>query len=171
MSAVSEQYAVALFALAKEKEQIDEIEESLSSFMDALGEEEHTFFMHPRMKKSDKKEIVRSMSLPELLRDFLFVAIDNNRFNELKNVLKRYRQLKADMHKVLHVNIYSKRPLNEKRLSTLKEEYENKYNRQVTLENHVDESIVGGLRFEFDGKVVDDTINHVLNQLKSRLTK
>ncbi len=171
MSAVSEQYAVALFALAREKKQIDEVEDAFSSFLDALGEEERTFFLHPRMKKADKKDIVKASSLPELFRDFLFVTIDNSRFDELENIFKRYRQLKANMHKILHVKVYSKKPLDDQRIKTLKQEYENRYNRQVTLENHVDKDIVGGLRFEFDGKVVDDTINHVLNQLKSRLTK
>jgi F-type H+-transporting ATPase subunit delta len=70
----------------------------------------------------------------------------------------------------MHVVVYSQKPLGEKRIKALKDAYEAKYRRIVTLENKVDKSIVGGLRFEFDGKIIDDTVNSTLKQFQSRLT-
>ena len=72
---------------------------------------------------------------------------------------------------IMRINVYSGKPLEKKRINQLKAQYEKKYNRQVIIENHVEASIVGGLRFEFQGLVIDDTVNHSILQIKSRLTK
>jgi len=171
VSATSEQYAVALFSLASEAGKVESIEENLAAFHESLDSEQKRLFLHPRLSKDEKKKIIEQLSLPELIRDFLFVLIDNNRFDQIDDILEDYRALKAKRHELLHVIIYSKRSLSEKRQQSLKDAFEKRYQREVTVENRVDDSIIGGLRFEFDGKVIDDTVNRDLARLRSRLTK
>lgn len=171
MSATSSQYAVALFELAHEKNQLEEIENTFQALVNAIGSEELAFFKHPKVLKKDKKDVIKGMKLNDLLTDFLFVLIDNNRFEHVELMYKDFEQLILEQGKKMRINLFSKERLDSKRMSQLKEQFEKKYNRQVIIENHVDSSIIGGLRIEYDGKVLDDTINQTLRQLKNRLTK
>ncbi len=171
MTIASGPYATALFALAAEREIIEEVETALDSFVQSLDEETEDFFLHPGIAKEEKRRILRSLSGPGVLLDFLCVLIDNNRISELFGILEDFRKLKARMQDLLELKVHSRKKLSSERLEAIKEEYQKHYNRKVTVENTVDDAIVGGLRFEFDGKVVDDTINRTLDRLKSRLTK
>lgn len=170
MSALSEQYAVALFELASEEAITSEIETSFTTFIEGLDVQSTAFFTHPGVKTDEKKDVIRSLEFPELFKNFLFLILDKNRFNQLETILESYKAIRSKADKEMHIVVYSKQPLTEKRLGQLKDAYEKKYNRTVTMENRIDETIVGGLRFEFDGKVIDDTINNTLKQFKSRLT-
>ena len=171
MSALSEQYAVALFELAQEEDQARDIENAFTSFMESLDRETSAFFRHPAVKTEEKKAIVKTLELPELLRNFLFLILDKDRFDYLEEILESYKTIRSRADEEMHIVVYSKKALTEKRIEQLRDAYAKKYKRTVTLENRIDDTIVGGLRFEFDGKVIDDTINSTLKQFKSRLTK
>lgn len=171
MSVVSDQYAVALFELALESEAIEDVKNGLEAMIDALEQEDsRLFFTHPAIAKKTKKEAINALNVHDLLRDFMYVIIDNQRFLELHNIIKSYKTLIESQNEIMRINVHSGKALDEKRIDQLKAQYEKKYNRQVIIENHVDPSIVGGLRFEFQGVVIDDTVNQGIHQIKSRLT-
>lgn len=170
MSALSEQYAVALFELASEEGMTSEIETAFTTFIEGLDGQSSAFFTHPGVKTDEKKDVIRSLEFPNLFKNFLFLILDKNRFDHLETILDSYKAIRSKADEEMHIVVYSKKPLSEKRIEQLKDAYEKKYNRTVTMENRIDETIVGGLRFEFDGKVIDDTINNTLKQFKSRLT-
>jgi len=171
MSAISDQYAIALFEVSKEEDNLDAISNAYESFLEAIDKESMDFFLHPGIDKATKIEIIQKTDGPKTLKNFLSVLIQNNRFNGLKEIKESFDDLLDSMHNRMDVVVYSQKKLTKKRLETLKEQYEKKYSRQVTINNVVDSSIIGGLRFEFDGKVIDDTVNHTLKDLKRHLTK
>ncbi|MFW5894599.1 MAG: ATP synthase F1 subunit delta [Bacillota bacterium] len=171
MSALSEQYAVALFELALEKDSARDIEDALGIFIEGMDDESRRFFRHPGIKTDVKKKVIETLDVPALLKHFLFLLLDKNRFDELEPIYESFKNIRSKADEEMHMVVYSKNPLTEKRLEQLKEAYTKKYKRTIFLENRTDESILGGLRFEFDGKVIDDTINSTLKQFKSRLTK
>jgi F0F1-type ATP synthase delta subunit len=61
--------------------------------------------------------------------------------------------------------------LDSEQMKQLIQNLNRKQNREIKLENIVDLTIVGGLRIEYEGMVLDDTINNYLNNLKANLTK
>lgn len=171
MSALSGQYATALFQLALEQDTLDDVQTSLETFLQGISTEDEILFLHPKITKKQKKDIIESMPINQMVKDFLRVVIDNNRFEHLKAMMNDYQLLVENQGQVMRITVFSGKPLATEKMTRLKTEYEKKYNRQVVIENNVESSIVGGLRFEFDGKVIDDTINYTLNQLKNRLAQ
>ncbi len=170
MSALSEQYAIALFELALENNQSVDVEKAFDAFVEGMNENTMSYFMHPGVQKKDKKAIISELSLLETFRNLLYLLIDKNRFDHLEDILESYKDIRSRQANEMHVVVYSQKPLNDKRKTALKDQFANKYHRKVTIENRIDETIVGGLRYEFDGKVVDDTVNSTLKQFQSRLT-
>ena len=171
MSVIGDQYAVALFELALEENRLDETKNALATLLESFNEETVMFLTHPAITKKTKKETFESLGISNLLRDFMYVVIDNQRVLELQEILQSFAKLIESQADIMRIDVYSGKPLNKERIKELNTQYEKKYNRQVIIENHVDPSIVGGLRFEFQGVVIDDTVNHTIHQIKSRLTK
>ncbi|MFH5881568.1 MAG: ATP synthase F1 subunit delta [Candidatus Izemoplasmataceae bacterium] len=171
MSAISDQYSVALFELAIEEKIVKELNQVFSDFVESIDEESIQCFLHPRISKKEKKAMIESFKLDPLFRDFLYVLIENNRFLMLNDILSGYQKLVEEQHKLMRIIVKSGKALTQEKIEILTQQYEKKYQRQVLIENEIDETIVGGLKFEYNGVVIDDTVNHTLNQLKSRLTK
>ena len=71
----------------------------------------------------------------------------------------------------MNVTVYSGKKLTDSDLSKLKSNLNKKHNRTIELENLIDESIIGGIRIEYEGMVLDDTINNYLQSLKSNLVR
>lgn len=171
MSAVANQYAVALYELALEAAEETTIEKAFKAFTEALDDDIKAFFLNPRVRKKDKQALLETFKLPVLFCDFLKVVIEHHRFLDLKAIYHAYVSLLESQAKIMRIRVVSGRPLSEARMASLVKQYEQKYRRQVLLDNIVDPAIVGGLRFEFEGLVLDDTINANLNRLTSRLTR
>lgn len=171
MSAQSEQYAVALFELANEKDQLKDIQSVFSAFLNGSDDDTRRFFLQPNIHKDKKKTAIKTLEFPQLFNDFMHVIIDNHRFDSLKAIFTDFNDLIDRMHDVMHIHVYSKTTLNQTQLDNIKQSYQKKYQRKVMIEPHIDERIIGGLRFEYEGKVLDQTINQTLSALKHRLTK
>ena len=171
MSYVAFQYAEALFALALEENIVDEVKDQFLSFKDAIDQEIRIFLTHPKIKKQDKKEVLSKTTEHSLLKHFLFVLIDNSRFDLLEDIYIEYMRVYNNQNKLMNAVVYSKKALPISDLNKLKNNLGMKHNRKVKLENIVDPNIIGGLRIEYEGQIMDETINNYLQTLKQNLTK
>lgn len=172
---VSLQYANALFDLAGKDQQLIKlylenlkvIEQSIlnnSMFSKVLN--------HPKISKSEKKEIfqqVLSSQVDENLLYFIYVLVDNDRIDILNDIIDAYQYLIDQQNKIKHVTVYSKIQLTNEEITKLTSKLSDKLSSSVEIKNVIDESISGGIRLEYDGYVLDDTLTSKLNRLKSVL--
>ncbi len=171
MSAISEQYAVALFELALDADQLTDVQQAFDRFLKAFDETTRAFFLSPAVTKNDKKAMLNQLDMPATFRDFLKVLIDNNRLTHLEGAKQAYGRLMDKRDETMRVSIRVGKPLGHDRIEALEKAYQEKHKRRVIVDVIVDESIVGGMRVEYDGMVLSDTVQDNLNKLKSRLTK
>lgn len=171
MNYVAFQYAEALFSLAKEKSQTEEVVTEFKVINDAFDTEIYQFLIHPKIKKQEKKDIISKSVNNDLLKRFIFVLIDNSRIELLDDTLVEFEKLIDNQNKTMKVQVFSHKKLSTEQTKQLVTNLKKKHNRKIELENIVDRSIVGGLRIEFEGMILDDTINNYLHSLKANLTK
>ena len=171
MSYVAFQYAEALFALAVEEKQVNDVLSSFEAFVEAQDEDIEKFLSHPKVTKKDKKEVVGNAISNSLFKNFVFVLIDNSRIEYLDDCLSEFKVINDNQNKVMNAVVYSKELLPISDLNKLKNNLGMKHNRKVLIENIVEESIIGGLRIEFEGQILDETINSYLIELKNNLMK
>lgn len=171
MSYVAFQYAEALFALALEENQVEEVLINFVAFVDAQDKEIEKFLRHPKVKNRDKKEIIGKAIANSLFKHFVFVLIDNSRIEYLEDCLGEYKVINDMQNQTMNVRVYSKTLLPISNLNKLKNNLGMKHNRKVKIENIVDDTIIGGLRIEFEGQILDETINNHLLTLKHSLMK
>ena len=171
MSAIREQYAVALFELALEQKQTAEIGQAFERFLNAYDEATRIFFLHPNIEKNAKKEVLAALELPTVLRHFLHVLIDNNRLDAIHGIHEVYATLQDRLDETMRLRVITKEPLTSSRIEALEKTYAERYQRTVIIDPYVDERVLGGMRIEYEGMVLSDTIRDHLDTLKSRLTK
>lgn len=171
MGYVAFQYAEALFSLALEEKQVDDVLSSFEAFIEAQTDDVTKFLNHPKVSKQNKKDVVGNVITNSLFKNFVFVLIDNSRIDYLNECLSEFKVINDNQNKVMNAVVYSKELLPISDLNKLKNNLGMKHNRKVNIENIVDPSIIGGLRIEYEGHILDETINNHLQTLKNNLTK
>ncbi len=171
MGYVALQYAEALFGITLEEGKIEETLLAYEEFSNAIDDEIYKFLNHPKISKKDKKEVIKNALTNELLKNFIFVMIDNFRIELLEESLIEFKKIVDKQNNVMKVTVYSKKEINTDQKNQLKTNLKKKHNRKIELKNIVDGSIAGGLRIEYEGMILDDTINNYLQTLKHNLTK
>lgn len=169
MTDVERQYARAVFSLALEREEIDEVYQELKNFSDSLSGETRQFFLHPRIDDQDKRAVVEKVCKNQLLINFLKVVIDNDRMELMETIVYAYLDLVHEMNQVVEVNVSSKIELTESNIKKIKKSLELKLLKKVKITHSVDPSIIGGIKIEYQGNVIDQTINSSLEMMKQTL--
>ena len=89
----------------------------------------------------------------------------------MQDVYDEYTVILNRQNKLMLVTVYSKQALSKTQQDDLIKSLSKKHNRKIELKNVVDQTIVGGLRIEYEGYVLDDTINNYLGNLKANLIR
>jgi F-type H+-transporting ATPase subunit delta len=169
MDGREKEYALAVFALAKEQKSEQALFTQLTSFCNALDDSTRNFFRHPKITKQAKKDVLSKSDLDKLLLHLLFVLVDNRRFEWLDEILKQYEKLLLLANSVLKLVVTSKTPLSQEAIESLQAKYALLHSRTVQIETHLDATLLGGLKIEYDGYVEDRTINRYLSDLTQSL--
>jgi F-type H+-transporting ATPase subunit delta len=169
MTDVERQYARAVFSLALEREEIDEVYQELKSFSESLSGETRQFFLHPRIDDVDKRNVVEIVCKNKLLTNFLKVIIDNDRMELIDTITYAYLDLIHEMNQVVEVNVSSNVQLSESNIKKIKKSLELKLLKKVKITQSIDSSIIGGMKLEYQGNVIDQTINSSLESMKQTL--
>lgn len=171
MTGIANQYALAVFSLAKESKREEDFFLVIENFIKNVDDKTHKFFAHPKISKVDKKSMLTDIIKDDLLLNFLKVLVDNDRFLLIESVVFAYKDILDEQNKVMQVKVYSKTPLTKINLDKIVKKLKSTYNRKVELEEQTDEQIIGGFRLEFEGNVLDETVNKRLDDIKASLSE
>lgn len=169
MTGIAYQYALAVFSLAKEVDKEEAFKEALSEFAKGMNEDQYKFFAHPKIDKNDKRKVIDDIVKDSLLKNFIKVLIDNDRISLIEAILVSYQEILDELNKVMNVKLFSNSKMTSSNLNKIKVKLKKTYNRTVEIEELIDEKIIGGYRIEFEGNVIDETINKQIDNIKSSL--
>lgn len=170
MTDVERQYARALFSLALEKEAVESTYQDLTDFINALDDQAKLFFLHPKIEIANKHQVIQMVGKNSLVINFLKVLLDNSRFELLPAIATEYQELINEMNETVEVMVYAKNELSATNIKKIKKKLQNKLLKNVVIKQTINESIIGGFKIEYQGQVIDETINSSLNMLKKTLT-
>ena len=170
MTDVERQYARAVFSLALERNEVDAVYQELRTFIDSLDHNAKQFFSHPKIDRLDKQDVLEKVIKNKLLTNFLKVLIDNDRFELLETVAYAYLDLINEMNEVVEVVVYSNTKITASNIEKIKISLEKKLLKKINMTQIIDPSIIGGIKIEYQGSVIDQTINTSLEALKQTLT-
>ena len=170
MEEIARAYSEALFDVAEEKDELDEVQEQLGQFTDAMDTDRdlQVFFFSPYFSSGEKKDGIKkaiSGGNAELV-NFLELLAEKHRMPALFQIRKRFDELWAKAKDRLEVTVTSAVPLSDSVVESVGKEIEKKTGKTIELTREVDDSIIGGLVLQVGNRVLDASIRSRLDKLR-----
>jgi F-type H+-transporting ATPase subunit delta len=103
-------------------------------------------------------------------QQFLTVLADNHRLALLPEIAALFDELKADAERVVKASVTSAKALDAAELTQLRNALKKRFDREVEITAHVDESLIGGVVINTGDVVIDGSIKTKLARLHASLT-
>jgi ATP synthase F1 delta subunit len=163
-------YAEALFAAGEDKGKIDELQEQLGQFAEAVdGDRElQLFLFSPYLSSNDKVEGLKRAvtgAEPEFT-NFLELLIEKGRMPEIFRIRREFDELWKKAHQRLDVTVTSAIELDPGVVGKIGEEVERQTGEKVELSSRVDSEILGGIVLRVGNMVLDASIRTRLEKLR-----
>jgi F-type H+-transporting ATPase subunit delta len=156
---VEKEYAKALYELAEEQRIVNVIEEEFNAISNILKDEETMkFFLAPNIKIEDKKSVVLKSfkGFNETLINFLFVLLDNRRFDLVQNINNEFTQIILNKNEILPIKLISAKKLDKNQIDKITLSIRLRFNnKKLKIENIVDETLIGGIKILANDTEID----------------
>lgn len=171
MTNLSKEFSAALFDLAMDEKREEEVLEELKlvkSVFDVTPGALSTL-ASPAIPRTERLALMESSlkdQVSQTVISFLAVLISRGEIRNFDDCLKGYEELYNSAKKLSTAKVFSAVELTDAEKEKLLSQLEKKLGRTIYLECSVDETLLGGLKVEVDGKVMDGSLKHRLQQIK-----
>lgn len=170
---VDMRYALALFSVAKEDNQINKYQNEIKQINLLLTKNVELFellkseFLELKVRYDVVDKLFKIYSKPVV--NFLKILIQNHRLNSYQIIFQSFNTLCNQENNVLEGIIYSTEKLDNKKINEIEEALAKKNDVKVELTNRIDPSLIGGIKVVIDNHTYDYSIQNEINSLMSQL--
>jgi F-type H+-transporting ATPase subunit delta len=175
--AVAKSYAKAIFELARERNQADQIQAELERAAEAVaaaGDATDVLgrpWISPEVRKRLAEEIGQKLELSKLGRDFLGLLAAQGRADHLAAIAHAYRDMLDAANGRVRARVRTAVALTDADRAALSEKLRRALGKQVMVEEVVDRNLLGGFVAEIGSLVVDGSLDGQLARMRERLVK
>ncbi len=134
-----------------------------------------SIFINPFFKDEDRAKaldaIVGSLALQDITKKFISMLIKSRAIRTLPQIITILAAMYREGMKTAKAEAFSSVPLTVQQLQGLKDALSTRINREITVENIIDPTLIGGLKVKVGNLVIDYSIKGQLRLLKEALTK
>jgi F-type H+-transporting ATPase subunit delta len=169
---VAGRYASALFELANEQNQLDEVERDLGKFQAMLDQSADLkrLVKSPAFAAEEQERALGAVmdwaAIGATTGNFLKVVTRNRRLFAAEDMIKTFRALLARHRGEIAAEVRSAVALDEAQLASLKSKLKASYGKDVRLATTVDPSLLGGLVIKIGSRMFDSSLRTKLANLK-----
>lgn len=176
MTGLAKEYGNGLYELAREENLREELHGELSEIGELLQEQPRFIRLlssraidrETRLKVVD--DTFGGRAHPYIV-NFMKLLVEKERIDALPDCVKWVHQCFNDDFGIVEADVTSAVPLSQADYDALKAKLDWMSGKNVTLNCHVDKSLIGGVRVEMEGRRYDNTIQNKLSRLKQSLSK
>lgn len=176
MNIVANRYAEALFQIGEEENLTDMIYQELSEIVNLINVNQDFFSVlkSPVISKKEKISLIDNIFENKIninIKNFLKILIEQDRISFILDISDSYKELLNEKNNILEGFVISAIPMKKEEIKELEEKLSKKYNKNVTLENKVDKSILGGVLVRLGNEEIDGTVKTRLDKMKEQLSQ
>ena len=171
MTHTSREYAEALFALAAEEGKAEEYAAALELVEKELGDSPafRQLLASPAISREERMDALSAAfrgSVPLSMLTLMRLMVFRGHARELLSMIDSYRELARENRGESTALVRSAVELTPEQQEKLREKLEKRFGRRMILECEVDPSLLGGIRVETEGRVLDGTLAARLQEIK-----
>lgn len=173
-NAVAGRYAVALYNLAKEHNELELLEQELKVVEKVVAENPQflTILKHPKVVKETKKALVKEVfqNASQTLINTMLLLIDRKREELLPEIAEQYFLLANESRGIADAKVYSVRPLTADEEKALSEVFAKKIGKsELRIQNIVDNTLIGGVKLRIGNTIYDGSVKGKLERIERQL--
>ncbi len=171
---VPKTYGESLHSLAREEGKAKEILAELKYISELF--KEHPDYVKildsPQIDRDELMEILNQDFFGKVNKytlNFMKILCEKRMVHHIDECLREYERLYNENNNIKVVNITTAKPVSSSILEKLIFKLEEKTGGSIVLKKRVDESCIGGIIIEMDGKRIDSSVKSELSNLKKSL--
>jgi F-type H+-transporting ATPase subunit delta len=171
-------YARALLDVAvKEKSNLDQIDADLAGFLALFKEYPllEKVLLNPAVpvprKRAAVVELTTRAAASPIVSKILILLAERDRLVLLPDLLDAYRERVLDYQQVVRAHVTTASALGADRAQAIERGLAQVTGKTVTLETHVDPSIIGGVVARIGSTVYDGSVTRQLERMKQKLVE
>ncbi len=174
MTEAGKVYGEGLYALAADEGLSGDILAQLKVLDRSFGEEPGFLRLvgAANLPKEERCRILddsfRGMVHPYVL-NFLKILTERGYIRHFHDCFRAFRDLYNRDNNILPVTAVTATPLSEAQAAGLTEKLSRITGKHIMLENKLDPAVLGGVRLDYDGKRIDDTVAHRMDTIRDML--
>jgi F-type H+-transporting ATPase subunit delta len=168
---VAKVYGNVLYELASEINEEDKVKDQFADLLKILTANS-TFvnlLSNPRISKSERLQIfdnIFKVDGKSYLLSLVKILIEERKVGLLSEIFDGYVNRYNEEKNILPVRVISAVELRDDQVSKLTERMSKITGKNVIITNKVDESVIGGVRIEYDGHLIDASIQYRFKNLE-----
>ena len=171
MISSSNDYANALFMIAAEDGKLEDYNRDLSVVKQVFRENPDYALLltSPNIPKSERQAVVDAAfggKVDANILNFIKVLCDHNKISTLDDCIKDFNALRKASQNRVTAKVYTAVPITESQEQALKEKLQKKFGYTVKIKTVIDKNMIGGVRVEIDGKIIDGSVKRQLHDIK-----
>ena len=174
MTEAASVYGEALYALAKDENKSDTMLVQLKALDESFASEPDflRLLSAPNLSKIERKEILDTCfkdKLEPYVLNFLKILMEKGYIRQFSSCVQVFCERFNEDHGIMPVSAVTAVPMTQSQKEKLTAKLAAITGKQIELTNTVDPTCIGGVRLDYDGKRVDDTIMHRLDAMSNML--
>ena len=170
MMQTDKEYAEALFMLAAEEQSTESYSEALAVIGRLVTEnpEYMEFLASPAISLEERLQAVDEAfgSMPEHIVSFIKLLCENRRIRTLSSCIEEYNKLAMALSNKTVANVYSAVELSTEQKQAICMKLEKLTGKIIEPVYTIDESLIGGVKIDVEGKTYDGSIRNRLKDVK-----
>lgn len=162
-------YARVLYQVCEEENKIDEILYDAKSLLEIHDTEINKVLSIPIISKQQKKDLLDELNqvgVHSEIINLLKILADNNEISLFSAIIEEFQGIYQEKKDIMIVTVtMAQHPTNEQ-VDMIRTRIESQLNKLVIVIPHVDPSIIGGIKIEYDSKQIDNTVSKYLEKIK-----
>ena len=173
---LARRYATALFQLAREAGQEEQVGGEIAQFQLAYGSSElYGVLTNPAFAVASRQRILTQVAsaqgLSALTTHLLSMLLERDRLGHLPGLASSYQRLLNQAKGRVEAKVTAASPIETVHLERLLETLRRISGKEVLLHQAVDPALIGGLLVELEGKVYDGTVSSQLEKMRQRIAR
>jgi len=158
---------LALYQLGQNNQALDSVLTSLETLHEALTEQVVAYLDAPTVNFKQKLDFVSSFTLDSLTQGFLYNLIKRREVHQFKSIYEGMQQYLRELEKVYVVDIYTTYALTSAQKKALEKQLIHYFDAsKVILNEHIDLTLMGGLKIMYQKQSLDQTVLQQFHQME-----
>lgn len=173
---IGKRYAKAILEVAVAENGIEKYEKELSLIESVIKSDKmfQNFLASKLIGQAEKKEFVEKVfkgHISDNILNMLSLIIDKNREEYIVEIAHSFQEQANEIRNIAVLDCFAATEISEEEQEELKKKFSELINKNIKISMHINENLLGGMRVEHKGNVIDGSVINKLDQYKRILVK